>query len=33
VLPATLSPSPEAERLYRRLGFGSVGELRMWQRL
>jgi hypothetical protein len=30
--PAVLSPSPEAERLYRRLGFEQVGELRMWQR-
>jgi GNAT superfamily N-acetyltransferase len=32
-LPASLSPSPEAERLYRRLGFEPVGELRQWQRL
>ena len=31
-LPATLSPSPEAESLYRRLGFEPAGELRMWQR-
>jgi hypothetical protein len=31
-LPASLSPSPEAESLYRRLGFEQVGELRMWQR-
>jgi ribosomal protein S18 acetylase RimI-like enzyme len=31
-LPASLSPSPEAERLYRRLGFAGVGELRQWQR-
>jgi hypothetical protein len=31
-LPATLSPSPEAESLYRRLGFEHAGELRMWQR-
>jgi ribosomal protein S18 acetylase RimI-like enzyme len=30
--PALLSPSPEAERLYRRLGFEQVGELRQWQR-
>ena len=30
--PATLSPSPEAESLYRRLGFAPVGALRMWQR-
>jgi hypothetical protein len=32
-LPALLSPSPEAERLYRRLGFGGVGSLRQWHRL
>jgi hypothetical protein len=31
-LPAVLSPSPEAERLYRRLGFRPVGELRKWWR-
>jgi hypothetical protein len=31
-LPATLSPSPEAENLYRRLGFGFEGRLRQWQR-
>jgi ribosomal protein S18 acetylase RimI-like enzyme len=31
-LPAVLSPSPEAERLYRRLGFERVGELRQWRR-
>jgi ribosomal protein S18 acetylase RimI-like enzyme len=31
-LPTTLSPSPEAENLYRRLGFESVGELRQWSR-
>jgi ribosomal protein S18 acetylase RimI-like enzyme len=31
-LPASLSPSPEAENLYRRLGFEPVGELRQWQR-
>jgi len=31
-LPAVLSPSPEAESLYRRLGFEQVGELRQWQR-
>jgi ribosomal protein S18 acetylase RimI-like enzyme len=30
--PAVLSPSPEAESLYRRLGFEQVGELRQWQR-
>ena len=30
--PAVLSPSPEAESLYRRLGFEPVGELRQWQR-
>lgn len=30
--PAVLSPSPEAERLYRRLGFERVGELRHWHR-
>jgi predicted GNAT family acetyltransferase len=30
--PALLSPSPEAERLYRRLGFEQVGELRQWRR-
>jgi ribosomal protein S18 acetylase RimI-like enzyme len=28
--PTVLSPSPEAERLYRRLGFEHVGELRQW---
>jgi hypothetical protein len=32
LLPALLSPSPEAERLYRRLGFGEVGTLRQWHR-
>jgi GNAT superfamily N-acetyltransferase len=31
-MPASLSPSPEAEGLYRRLGFEQVGELRQWQR-
>jgi GNAT superfamily N-acetyltransferase len=31
-LPASLSPSPEAESLYRRLGFERAGELRVWQR-
>jgi hypothetical protein len=31
-LPASLSPSPEAESLYRRLGFAEVGALRQWQR-
>jgi GNAT superfamily N-acetyltransferase len=30
--PAALSPSAEAESLYRRLGFEQVGELRQWQR-
>ena len=29
-LPAVLSPSSEAENLYRRLGFAQVGELRQW---
>ena len=29
-LPAILSPSPEAESLYRRLGFVQVGELCQW---
>ena len=29
-LPAVLAPSPEAERLYERLGFRRVGELRIW---
>ncbi len=28
--PTVLSPSHEAERLYRRLGFEQVGELRQW---
>ena len=32
VVPASLSPSPEAENLYRRLGFEQVGALRQWQR-
>jgi GNAT superfamily N-acetyltransferase len=31
-LPAVLSPGPEAESLYRHLGFAPVGELRQWQR-
>lgn len=31
-LPAVLSPSPDAERLYERLGFRAVGELRKWWR-
>lgn len=31
--PAVLSPIPEAERLYRRLGFEQVGELRQWRRI
>ena len=30
--PAVLSPSPEAENLYRRLGFMQVGQLRQWHR-
>jgi GNAT superfamily N-acetyltransferase len=30
--PASLSPSPEAENLYRRLAFDPVGELRQWHR-
>jgi hypothetical protein len=30
--PAVLSPSPEAESPYRRLGFAQVSELRQWQR-
>jgi len=30
---ASLSPSPEAEGLYRRLGFEQVGALRQWQRI
>jgi GNAT superfamily N-acetyltransferase len=31
-LPAVLSPSPEAESLYRRLGFEQLGVLRHWHR-
>ena len=31
-LPSVLSPSPEAENLYRRLGFRSVGRLSKWWR-
>jgi len=31
-LPSTLSPSPEAEGLYRRLGFRPVGRLQTWWR-
>jgi GNAT superfamily N-acetyltransferase len=31
-LPSVLAPSPEAERLYMRLGFRPVGRLRMWWR-
>ena len=30
--PTSLSPSPEARNLYRRLGFEQVGELRQWRR-
>jgi ribosomal protein S18 acetylase RimI-like enzyme len=30
-LPAALTPSAMAERLYRRLGFERIGELTMWQ--
>jgi hypothetical protein len=30
--PVVLSPTPEGENLYRRLGFEQVGELRQWQR-
>jgi GNAT superfamily N-acetyltransferase len=32
-VPASLSPSPEAESLYTRLGFEPVGALRQWQRI
>jgi hypothetical protein len=31
-LPAVLAPSPEGERMYRRLGFRPVGELCQWER-
>jgi ribosomal protein S18 acetylase RimI-like enzyme len=31
-LPFVLAPSPEGERLYRRLGFERVGELRIWSK-
>ncbi len=31
-LPSVLAPSPEGEGVYRRLGFGPVGELRIWSR-
>ena len=31
-IPAVLSPSPEGERMYRRLGFAPVGELCQWER-
>ena len=31
-LPSILAPSPEAESLYKRLGYRSVGELRKWFR-
>jgi ribosomal protein S18 acetylase RimI-like enzyme len=30
--PAVLSPSPEAENLYRKIGFEGVGELTQWHR-
>jgi ribosomal protein S18 acetylase RimI-like enzyme len=32
-LPAVLAPSPQAERLYQRLGFRRVGRLQKWARL
>jgi Acetyltransferase (GNAT) domain len=31
-LPSVLAPSPEGERLYRRLGFAPVGALSIWVR-
>ena len=31
-MPAVLSPSTEAQDLYRRLGFKPVGELTQWHR-
>lgn len=31
-LPSVLAPSPQGEGVYRRLGFGPVGELRIWTR-
>ena len=31
-LPAILAPSREGERVYRRLGFGRVGELTIWSK-
>jgi hypothetical protein len=31
-LPSVLAPSPEAETMYKRLGFRPVGELRKWWR-
>jgi hypothetical protein len=31
-LPSVLAPSPEAESMYRRLGFRRVGELQKWWR-
>jgi hypothetical protein len=31
-LPSILAPSPQAESLYRRLGFRAVGALRKWSR-
>jgi hypothetical protein len=31
-LPSVLAPSPEAESMYKRLGFRPVGELRKWWR-
>jgi acetyltransferase (GNAT) family protein len=32
-LPSILAPSPEGEGVYRRLGFESVGGLRIWSRV
>ena len=31
-LPSVLAPSPEGEKLYQRLGFRPVGQLRKWWR-
>jgi len=31
-LPSVLAPSPEAENLYKRIGFRRVGELQQWRR-